>query len=94
MGKYRKRPVVVEAVQWFKPGDVESVISMEAPHPLQVVRNCRHCDKPMPEHGRIKTLEGWHIVCPSDWIITGVKNERYPVKDNIFKETYEAVVNV
>lgn len=38
----------------------------------------------------IDTLEG-HIVCPGDWIITGVKGERYPCKPDIFKMTYEPV---
>ena len=42
----------------------------------------------MHDHGWIDTLEGGHIVCPGDWIITGVKGENYPIKDSIFKETY------
>ncbi|MEO3947639.1 hypothetical protein [Gorillibacterium sp. CAU 1737] len=37
----------------------------------------------------IKTLEGWLAVSPGDWIITGVKGERYPCKPHIFEETYE-----
>ena len=39
----------------------------------------------------IDTLEGDHTVTPGDWIITGVKGEFYPCKDEIFKMTYEAV---
>lgn len=49
---------------------------------------CFECKKMMHQHGWIKTLEGGHIVCPSDWIITGIKGEYYPVKDVIFKLTY------
>lgn len=49
---------------------------------------CKHCGQIMHIHGWIDTLEGGHIVCPSDWIITGVRGERYPIKDAIFKETY------
>ncbi len=52
---------------------------------------CKHCGKFMHIHGWIETLEGGHIVCPGDWVITGVKGERYPVKDEIFKATYERV---
>jgi len=37
----------------------------------------------------IKTLEGNMIVRAGDWIITGVKGEKYPCKPDIFKETYE-----
>ena len=54
-------------------------------------RPCEKCSITMHNHGWIDTLEGGHIVCPGDWIITGVKNERYPCKDDIFKLTYEPV---
>lgn len=50
---------------------------------------CKHCGKTMHEHGWIDTLEGSHIVCPGDWIITGVKGELYPCKPDIFAVTYE-----
>jgi len=52
---------------------------------------CDHCHTQMHHHGWIDTLEGGHIVCPGDWIITGVKGERYPCKPDIFEATYEAV---
>ena len=54
-------------------------------------RLCHHCEKPMHVHGWIDTLESGHVVCPGDWIITGVKGERYPCKPDIFEATYEAV---
>ena len=37
----------------------------------------------------INTLEGKHYVRPDDFIIIGVRGERYPVKRDIFFETYE-----
>lgn len=49
------------------------------------------CLLPMHVHGWIDTLEGGHIVCPGDWIITGIKGERYPCKPDIFEATYERV---
>ena len=52
---------------------------------------CKHCSVRMHEHGWIYTLEGGHIVCPGDWVITGVVGEKYPCKDQIFKATYEPV---
>ena len=50
---------------------------------------CKHCGNPMHDHGWIDTLEGGHIVCPGDWIITGTRGERYPCKPDVFEATYE-----
>lgn len=52
---------------------------------------CEHCGQTMHVHGWIDTLEGGHIVCPGDFVITGVKGERYPCKPEIFESTYEKV---
>lgn len=51
--------------------------------------SCKHCGEEMFMHGWIDTLEGGHIVCPGDWIITGIQGERYPCKPDIFDATYE-----
>ena len=82
--KYRKKPVVVEAVQWFKLGD----------HPEVLWAPINYPDIPdfiVGVHGGIKTLEGWHMVTPGDYIITGVKGEHDPCKPDIFEMTYEPV---
>ncbi len=50
---------------------------------------CNHCDWTMVSHGWIDTLEGGHIVCPGDWIITGIQGGHYPCKPDIFEATYE-----
>ena len=108
MAKYRKKPIVIEATQWFKNGDHPQDQSFhddgESCDELEglVVRyyrdpsidgdvDCHKCGQPMRDHGWVETLEGGHIACPGDWIITGVQGEKYPIKDGIFKETYEAV---
>ena len=39
----------------------------------------------------IKTLEGNHLISKGDYIVTGIKGERYPVKPDIFHATYELV---
>lgn len=52
---------------------------------------CEECEFKMNKHGWIDTLEGGHIVCVGDWIITGVKGEHYPCKPDIFEMTYERV---
>ena len=74
--KYRKKPVVIEATQWFKLGDHPAVVKLDG----------------LPtENGWVKTLEGGHVVTPGDYIITGVKGEHYPCKPDIFTMTYESV---
>jgi hypothetical protein len=58
-------------------------------HPeISGAATCKHCSKTMYAHGWIDTLEGGHVVCPGDWIITGVKGENYPCKPDIFALTY------
>jgi len=42
----------------------------------------------------IHTLEGDMVANPGDWIITGVKGEVYPCKDDVFRATYEPVKDV
>lgn len=90
MAKYRKKPVVIEAVQWH--GFRKQIIVTEV-HPFdpygEIKENCSQCRQPLSEHGSIPTLEGSHIVCPGDWIITGIQGEKYPCKPDIFEATYE-----
>lgn len=81
--KYVKKPVTIDAVQWFQPGDHPAV------RPYQGEGECAVCDRDMFQHGYIQTLEGQMIVCPGDWIITGVKGEQYPCKPDIFQQCYE-----
>ena len=96
--KYRKKPIVIEATQWFQNGDhpedgvsrVEGKVVRRYRNPdLNDKTKCLHCKKPFHAHGWIDTLEGGHIVCPGHWIVTGVKGEHYPVKPDIFWDTYE-----
>lgn len=61
-------------------------------HPkVSGARTCDHCTMEYDAHGWIDTLEGGHVVCPGDFIITGVKNEYYPCKPDIFEMTYEKI---
>lgn len=88
--KFRKKPVVIEATQWFKNGDHPAVrIDHHAIKELGD-RSCNTCGKLIGDHGYVSTLEGGHLVCVGDWIITGVKGEHYPCKPGVFKVTYEA----
>ena len=95
MAKFRKKPVVIDASQWFKLGDHTEVRRLEPTewqktHQECLSETCHVCGS-KSEHGHVGTLEGGHVVCPGDWIITGVQGEHYPCKPDIFEQTYEAV---
>ena len=74
--KFRKKPVVIEAQQFF-----ENTLNG---WPQGVYK-----DSKKPGGYAIDTLEGCYSVTEGDWIITGVKGERYPCKSDIFELTYE-----
>lgn len=58
-------------------------------HPRLPGDQVHECGRTYHDHGWIDTLEGGHIVCPGDWVITGVQGERYPCKPDIFAATYD-----
>jgi len=95
MAQFRKKPVVIEATQWFALGDHSAVISHNDCFEAEQYRTCEECHHLYKEHGIVSTLEdgtkAGHVVCPGDWIITGVKGEQYACKPDIFALTYEAV---
>lgn len=97
--KYRKKPVVVEAeeykmgledgfcLQQYLPDNVDTngLVSFAD---FEVSCLLNHYDTMYPY---IKTLEGNHYISEGDYIITGVKGERYPCKKDIFEMTYDKV---
>jgi hypothetical protein len=87
--KFSKRPVVIEATQWFKLGDHPSVTVLPSSHPAW------DCPEKASLMGWIKTLEGGsdgaQVVREGDWIITGIQGEFYPCKPDIFAATYDPV---
>lgn len=90
MARYRKKPIIIEAEQWFPDIVIEGV---EYP-PLPGTPQGEEYLRVYGPCGLIHTLEGKMVVMPSDWVITGVRGERYPCKPDIFKETYEKVEEV
>lgn len=86
MAKYRKRPVVIEAVTWCgkytSPGEWPEWFN-DAVHNRSV-----YVDRPGL---MVKTLEGEMRADIGDKIICGVKGEIYPCKSDIFALTYESV---
>lgn len=90
MNKYRKKPVVIEAMQW--DGTEESA------QKILKWANARWLYVPILQEKHkliskmiIPTLEGRHNAIPGDFIIKGVKGEFYPCKPDIFERTYEKV---
>ncbi len=93
MAKYRKKPVVIEATQWFKDGDHPNVMpSVKRPDGVIFCHDqiCEDGGEGYTRTFAIPTLEGAHEVTPGDWIITGVQGEHYPCKPDIFEMTYES----
>lgn len=74
--KYRKKPIVIEAFQWFPEMGAVGGLSL---HHLHDGSSAYF----------IETLEGLMHVSPGDYIITGVAGEKYPCKPSIFEQTYE-----
>ena len=87
--KIRQKPVVVDTEgRWFQMGDNSEVIQYTDSVSEEFCK-VPGCGDLLSCHGWIQTLEGGHIVCPGDWIVVGVKGERYPVKPDIFDLTYD-----
>ena len=82
--KYRKKPVVIEAEQFTNENKDRAFnfITCSA-YPSWD-------DKNNPTI-KIETLEGEMTATLGDWIIKGVKGEFYPIKNDIFEQTYEPV---
>ena len=90
--KYRKKPVVIEAVQWngLNLKEVKDFVGESLEY--DIVDTAWQVGKAPPVvHMVIKTLEGDHICTKGDFIIKGVNGEFYPCKPDIFEKTYEPV---
>lgn len=87
--KYRKKPVVIEAVQHFADMGTRTAVI-----PVWLTEAC--ISGVVFTRGVetfIKTLEGEHKVSEGDFIIRGVKGELYPCKPDIFEVAYESVLD-
>lgn len=101
MAKYRKKPVVIEAVQYIRGKEVPAVEFLGGYdrniHEVKIGEY--ETDVAIFTHDwydqgctiKIKTLEGLMNVSDSDYIIKGVHGEFYPCKPDIFEKTYEEV---
>ena len=82
MAKYRKKPVVIDAIRWDGGNLLELVGFVDDESVLVDVGNIF-----------IRTLEGYMKISIGDYIIKGVKGEFYPCKPDVFEMTYERVTD-
>ena len=90
MGKYRKKPVVVEAMKLTDENrdEVQDWIRMHVDNACMCLSG-RDCAGNSTLH--IQTLEGMMTATIGDYIIKGVQGEFYPCNPDIFMQTYEAI---
>jgi len=99
MAKYRKKPVVIEAIKW-RGNNYSQMFKFLGEYSCNI--HNPYLDALKFEHFYfdynkvkggliIKTLEGEHIATIGDFIIKSVNNEYYPCKPDIFEKTYEKV---
>lgn len=79
--KFRKKPVVIEAVQYLGGDESQDNVADFMDANIEVSGDAI----------LIGTLEGEMMATPGDWIIKGIKGEFYPCKPEIFAATYESV---
>lgn len=82
--RYRKKPVVIDAVKWLGNNLID----------LDDLAEGSDIDRPIKIVGSslmISTLEGDMKASIGDYVIKGVQGELYPCKPDIFEQTYEAL---
>lgn len=92
MPKFRKKPVVIEAMVWDGSNYEEiAVWCGKTDKNENGIKDPGSFQRIMYGIVGVLTLEGFMVAKKGDWIIKGVKGEFYPVKPDVFAATYEAV---
>lgn len=92
MKRYRKKPVIIEAIQWNGNNTRELLKALiEVSNTDSVRKIIEKLDFQGIKCLEIDTLEGVMKASIGDYIIKGVKGELYPCKPDIFEQTYEEV---
>lgn len=86
MKRYRKKPIVVEVIQYTKDNLDTILKTVAGSYMYAGIPNTS-----VKEHLRIPTLEGVMESNIGDYIIKGIRGEFYSCKKDIFEETYEEV---
>lgn len=88
--KFRKKPVVIEAIQ-LREDTLSEIYAFMGIKGKGSFSDCGHGIDPSDGKFKITTLEGVHVANVGDYIIRGVSGEFYPCKPDIFNKTYDAV---
>jgi hypothetical protein len=91
MPKFRKKPVVIEAVQFTGANgwEIQDFMEMRLQEEYDLDGDSLGLIIPTLEDGANQQAK--HVASPGDWIIKGIKGEFYPCKPDIFAATYEEV---
>lgn len=94
MGKYKKKPIVVEAIRWTGSNleEIRNFVGGDLIEEYVELCDIKRTLKKMLVDIAIDTLEGTMKVDYGDYIIKDVNNELYPCKPDIFEQTYEEVI--
>lgn len=85
---YRKKPIEIQAVQFFNTPESLSALQELGLEPEIDTRL-----KNMPVI-KVPTIEGVMTAFEGDFIIKGIRGEFYPCREDIFFDTYEKVVDI
>ncbi|WP_206523127.1 MULTISPECIES: hypothetical protein [unclassified Mesorhizobium] len=95
VSKFRKRPVVIEAIQWTGQNLFDVIAFTDGRPDIRSthagMKWDEYCELVARDGLKIYTLEGKMNASPGDWIIRGVQGEFYPCKPDIFEATYQPV---
>lgn len=94
MAKYRKKPIVIDAIQWT--GNIQELIDFVGKEDFEKYFDVPSetydwLGNPQRERLQIKTLEGVMRVSINDYVIKGTHYEYYSCKKSIFEDIYEKV---
>lgn len=91
MALYRKKPIIIEAEVYHE--GLEDGWEYEDKLECGLTQGMYKASRVdgVRIYPYIRTLEGRHFISEGDYIITGIKGERYPCKPDIFEQTYELV---
>ena len=97
MKKYRKKPVIIEAIE-LRPDNIKEVeefkegCKIEHKTDIAINKFEDYADNVIKNGMKINTLEGVMTAQIGDYVIKGINGEFYPCKPDIFHKTYDEVL--
>lgn len=86
MKRYKKKPIVIEAIQFVGVKEnCNEIVKWAIKYDVTIICHNYHDTLSIP------TLEGEMVVSVGDWVIKGIRDEFYPCRPDIFEETYDEV---